>query len=748
MKIAARFAGLLGTWSVPAALRALRAAIVVPALLALTFKGFSAPQVTTYATFGGFAHLVMTSFTGDRRRRLIDHLGLGIAGTVLITLGTLVNGSALAAGLVTLVVSFVVFEAGALAPNVAAAGLPAMLVYVLPAASPGAVGTIPARLGGWWLVTGVATAIIVAMTPRKPERQLRTAAAETADAMAREAQAIASASATGELQDETRGLQGRLIKLMRASPVRPTALSAADYALGGVVEGLGWVGTLLSEAAAAGDQGPSQPADRALVTTAAQILTSVAQRLRGERATIDVGRLESERRQRAPAALAGNSGPTGQPDPQKSDRALAHSLFHATSLALAVRNVAVEAMVATRQASVAEVAQMRREWAAAPAQALPAADGKRPVATAVRVWTARANLRSVWAVNSARSALAVAAAVTVATLTDVQHGFWVVLGTLVVLRTTAVATGSTALRALLGTTLGVLVGGAIVLGVGTNTDVLWALMPVVLLVAAYTPGVSPFAAGQAAFSIFLVILYNLLVPVGWKVGEIRLEDVAIGVGISLVTGVLLWPRGVASVVAEDFNDAVVAGARYFMEGAAWALGTRAEAPATGRPAVEAGLRLEDAMRSYLAEPGSKPVEADELWYLVGTVKRLRLMATSLVDIPPVRAGDAPTERMVAAITATATWFETVGSHVRYGQPSVLVPPSLTWREASDEDTAGNLAYVEELLRHLQIGEAEVARVATEVRQAVHRPWWHPHLQESGPGTFVLLPSPQGAEARP
>jgi hypothetical protein len=43
----------------------------------------------------------------------------------------------------------------------------------------------------------------------------------------------------------------------------------------------------------------------------------------------------------------------------------------------------------------------------------------------------------------------------------VQHGFWVVLGTLSVLRSNAVATGSTVLRALLGTAAGFVVGAAL-----------------------------------------------------------------------------------------------------------------------------------------------------------------------------------------------------------------------------------------------------------------------------------------------
>ena len=64
------------TWSVPAALRAARATIVVPGLFALTFKVIGDPQMTVFATFGGFATLIFASFGGTRRDKLIAHAGL------------------------------------------------------------------------------------------------------------------------------------------------------------------------------------------------------------------------------------------------------------------------------------------------------------------------------------------------------------------------------------------------------------------------------------------------------------------------------------------------------------------------------------------------------------------------------------------------------------------------------------------------------------------------------------------------
>ena len=89
-----------------------------------------------------------------------------------------------------------------------------------------------------------------------------------------------------------------------------------------------------------------------------------------------------------------------------------------------------------------------------------------------------------------------------------------------------------------------MIGAALLVGIGTNPDALWAVFPVAVLVAAYAPGTTPFLVGQAAFTVTVVVLFNLLDPVGWTVGLLRVEDVAIGCAVSLAVGVLLWPRGV------------------------------------------------------------------------------------------------------------------------------------------------------------------------------------------------------------
>ena len=184
-----------------------------------------------------------------------------------------------------------------------------------------------------------------------------------------------------------------------------------------------------------------------------------------------------------------------------------------------------------------------------------------------------------WATTgvSLRGALALAAAVLVADLTGVQHGFWVALGTLSVLRTSAASTGATAFRALAGTAAGFVIGSVVVVAMGSDTTVLWVMLPVAVCAAAYCPGTAPFVAGQAAFTVLVAVLFNLIVPAGWKVGVVRIEDVALGCAVSVVIGVLLWPRGVIRVVGDDLADALRQGSSYLSESMDWILG-RSPAP--------------------------------------------------------------------------------------------------------------------------------------------------------------------------
>ena len=156
--------------------------------------------------------------------------------------------------------------------------------------------------------------------------------------------------------------------------------------------------------------------------------------------------------------------------------------------------------------------------------------------------------------NAARAGLGLALAVLVAKTASVEHSFWVVLAALSVLRSNALGTGATALQALAGALVGFGVAAALMETMGGDDTWLWIALPIVVFLAAYTPGAVNFVVGQAGFTVFVVVLFNILVPDGWRTGLVRVQDIAIGAGISVAVGALLWPRGARGVARRSFAE--------------------------------------------------------------------------------------------------------------------------------------------------------------------------------------------------
>ena len=626
-------------WSVPAAMRAARATVVVPALFAITYKVVGDPQMALFATFGGFATLVIAGFNGTRRDKLTAHLGLAVAGSLVLIIGTLVSGTTWLAAVVTVPVTFAIFFAGIGGPNAASGSTAAMFAYVLPVASAGDASMIGSRLAGWWLASAAGTIAVLLFSPRPPGSQLRAAAAQLAGELAGRVRAAAAGETTRP--EAMIAAKERLRTAFTAAPYRPTGLATADQALSSLVQLLEWGATAVGDAFDGHiDLTRGCPEDRALLNRAAELYDDTRALLSGEAADPDFAGIEAARA-RSAEHLRDLSGRPGEPDA----RLAAAQAVHAQGLAVVALSAAADALIVSHRASDATIAAERRQWygtpGAAPAGAateLTLADGNGAaprlagLAGAVALVRRHATVRSVWFLNSLRGSLALAAAVAIADLSSVQHGFWVVLGTLSVLRTSAASTGSTAWRALAGTVVGFIVGAALLVGIGTAQAALWVALPVAVLIAAYAPGTTPFVVGQAAFTVTIVVLFNLLVPAGWRVGLLRVEDVAIGCAVSLAVGVLFWPRGVSSIVGDDLADAFRTGAAYLRQAVDWALSELLVPPAAAVAAASAGSRLDDAVRGFLTEQGSKKLGKEDLWALVNASMRLRLTAHTLAGL--------------------------------------------------------------------------------------------------------------------
>ncbi len=769
-------------------MRAVRAAIVVPGLFAISDKVIGNPQIALFATFGGIATLVIAGFGGTRRDKLFGHAGLAIVGSLALIIGTLVSGTTWLAAIVTVPVTFAIFFAGILGPNPASGTIAAMFAYVLPVVSAGGAATIPSRLEGWWMAAVAGTIAVMLLSPPAPGNRLRAAIAELAGELAGRLRAAADGQATAPAA--MRAAKDRLRAAFDAAPYRPTGLATADQALGSLVQLLEWGATQIGDAFDGHiDLIHSCPQDRALLRAAAGLFSDTQALLTARPADPDFAALETARAASADH-LRDLSGRDGEPDA----RVAAAQAVHAQSIAVVARGAAADALIASHRASPETVEAERRDWygfpaasaagtvAAAPAAIAPATAAPARGALAAAANSPRmrglvgaatlvrrhASVRSVWFLNSLRAAVALAAAVTVADVSGVQHGFWVVLGTLSVLRTNAAATGSTALRALGGTVVGFVIGAALLTAIGTNPDALWAVFPVAVLVAAYAPGTTPFLVGQAAFTVTIVVLFNLLAPVGAAIGLLRIEDVAIGCAVSLAVGVLLWPRGVSSVVGDDLADAFRSGAAFLTQAVDWALSELMVPPAASIDAVSAGIRLDDAVRGFLTEQGSKRVSKDDLWTLVNSATRLRLTAHTLAALRPA-APAASADPAVGVVPGSAC-LPLAGSDGYVGAPActglrqeagelagfygsiaqeVSRPtPGPTWvtpplvmapampRNGSVAAAGGpqaasperelphpHLLWVQEHLHHLSKDAQSVSEPAQHMAEVRARPWW-------------------------
>ena len=711
------------TWSSAAALRATRAAVVVPGIFAISDKVVGNLQMATFSAFGGFATLVLASFSGTRRDKLIAHTLLALAGSVLLIIGTAVNSSTLIAAIVTVPVVFVVFFAGVIGPNAATGATAALLAYVLPAASPGTISMVPDRLAGWWLASVVGTAAVLVMSPPSPGNPLRAGAEKLAGALADEVEAMLSGQATQAGLDACIQAKHELLARFTATPFRPTGLAQTDQALADAVEMLDWCTSLCVDSAnERSDLSAVNPVDRAVLVAAAEVLRDAGRLFGGDRERRpDLERLEQCRRDATARVHALTPTDGDFREQQKIS-------FHAHAMAVTALVIGADSLLAAGLEDADWVIAARTRWFGDEAMG---PGGERRLAGVTKyagVAARHASLRSVWFINSLRGALAIAVAVTVADLSSVQHGFWVVLGTLSVLRTNAASTGSTALRALTGTAFGFVIGGALLVAIGASSAVLWVALPIAVFVAAYAPGTMPFAVGQAAFTVVVAVLFNLLVPIGWRVGVVRIEDVAIGCAVSIVVGALFWPHGAASVVGDDLADAFRAGADYLTEAVEWVSGLRTERPAAAMSAITASVRLDEALRGFLAEQGTKHIRAEELWRLVGGTMRLRLTAHAVSGLSPVQESDLGAAQAVLTRRARVlgSWFDRLANQLgrsRGPVPPVPEPPSPVpepiERSAHSPQTLWLCEHLDHLIEHL----GELIGPAEHVAENRRRPWW-------------------------
>jgi hypothetical protein len=194
--------------------------------------------------------------------------------------------------------------------------------------------------------------------------------------------------------------------------------------------------------------------------------------------------------------------------------------------------------------------------------------------------------------------------------------------------------------------------------------VLWAVLPFAVLLGSYAPRAISFAAGQAGFTVVLFVLFNIIQPVGWRVGLVRLEDVAIGFAISLGVGLLFWPRGATALLRENLAAAYARNADYVVAAERELVADAGTAPTAAAAAAAGAHRLDDAYRQSLAERAAHPDRWENFVPLIAGAARLRRAAQSLSALAETTDGRGRlpqcSANLDAEVHALRAWYVTLG----------------------------------------------------------------------------------------
>ena len=673
--------------------RSIRAAVIMPTVFALTHALFANPQVSLFGAFGSFALLLLVDFPGPTRTRLLSYVALVLVGGGFIAVGTAVSTYKVAAVVAMAAVGFCVLFLGIVSPQVATASTAALLLFVLPVAVAQPAAAIGPRLLGWAFAAAFCVTACMVVWPTPWHDNLRRRLSATVSAEAQLADAHLSGGSVAEANATVESEVAQLRRQLAGTPYPATGAAGTALALAKLVGRVEWVA---GNAALSGARASSLeiPPVRLMIETVAETLRRCAALICDGTAhpVHDPGRVgelqESTRRlaQLVDAEVdyevsslidlqaAGDeqiiSAEGGGADHLGGIASSLDPGFQARTLGFATTMVAAATLEA---AGVAAEGDRGFGFSGDP-----------PAVALWRRLVSHLSFRSVWFRNAVRGTAGLALAVTIVEVTDVEHGFWVVLGTLSVLRSNALGTGATALRAIGGTAVGFVLGSAIMIGVGGHTVALWALLPVAVLVSGVAPSMISFAAGQAGFTLVVVILFNIIVPTGWRVGLTRIEDVAIGCGVSIVVGLLFWPRGAMAALGRALADAFVASSGYLADVVDRLTSTTRQVDTTPgqRASHSAYLRLDDAFRQFLVERGAKVIPVEDVADLFTGSNRIRLAAYTLDALPrlPVDAGQTELESVSVAgavlrdsYASSHRWYEEF-AELLAGRRGTLDPP--------------------------------------------------------------------------
>ena len=707
--------------------RSIRAAVVMPTAFAVAHVVLMNSQISLFTAFGSFTLLLLVDFPARMSTRVASYLALFVVGSFFIVVGTTASTSAVAAVVVASILGFVTLFVGVLSPQIARSSTGALLTLVLSVAIAQPRSAIGPRLIGWLIAAAFSVPACTLIWPSPWRDLLRIRISSTMSALSRLTASTTSMRADPDARASVQLELTRLKQQYSGTPYPATGAFESAVAVAKLVSRLEWAAQnadLVSIHPAALANSPSRNVLAGVAETIdlcsslicdvqghpvkdPNLVETVGASTKKLDNLIDVAEedeIASVIRDEPDVVSA--SSESGNSTKDAGDNGIGASLDPGF-------RVRVEGIAGTLVAD----ATLEAAGSSAVSRSNPSSAEERLPDLFLGRLRSYLSFNSVSFRNAVRGAAGLALAVGIVEVTNLSHGFWVVLGTISVLRSNALGTGSTAVRAIAGTAVGFLVGSAITIGVAGHLVLLWAILPLAVALSGVAPSMISFAAGQAAFTVVVIVLFNIIQPAGWKVGLTRIEDVAIGCAASVAVGVLFWPRGARSAFREALSEAFKKNSAYLTV-AVDRLTTRrglVDTSQAERESTGAHLRLDDAFRQLLAERGAKLMSWDTVGSLMSGANRLRLAAYTLSALPGVGNDPEGPELESVSIagavlrdsyTLNQKWYEDF-SAVLIDKGEDLVPPATD--SASLDETlrraildAGNRKRVDQLRILLQM----------------------------------------------
>lgn len=518
-------------------LGAVRSAARVTVVVCVVFYGarygLGNRVVAIYALFGAVAAGGLCRIPGTPRQRARALVAALPVGWILVTLGTVLAAHTWAAALGMLAVGFLVTFAGVGGPRLVGLATGLQLFYILPCFPPYEPGSLGSRLAG--LTCGVmvlAAAELLLWPGTRPGRY--------EDRLARAADTAGGFLGTLAAGSLPAGAAARLLAAsdairMSRVPIgeRPASASARDRALS---QAATWSRYLLAQArrldlAIHRGRAATDPRAAALLAVVAAASDDVARALDGRSPPPAAG----------PTADAATAFEHHRTSGFRAGDAESQARLRGGAIALEVTYGANFLVTAVRIALGAPV----------PPDATPPAERPGPFwyahhrAGTLYARRLRAHLtpRSVYFQNAVRTAVALAAARIVAGELDLSHGFWALLTTLTVMRSSAADTRTALRPALRGTLAGAAVTALMLYLTGTHTAFYAAVLPPLLLLAFAAGPVLGAGWGQGFFTLAVASAFAQLAATGPELAGIRFLDVLVGGLTGALVGLLTWPRG-------------------------------------------------------------------------------------------------------------------------------------------------------------------------------------------------------------